>query len=57
MPLQADGRTLDTTVRSKWVYDIRVSLRNWDNHLGRLKDLKDQVERRIEETKWPASPR
>lgn len=53
VPLQLDGRTLDTEVRRKWIYEIRNCLRNWDNQLGHLEVLKALVDRRIAEDEWP----
>jgi hypothetical protein len=55
VPWQADGRTLDIPTRANLIYNIRVSLRNWDGAVSRLDSLKIYVENYIRDSGWPSS--
>ena len=55
VPLQKDGRSIDISVRAKWVHDIRFCLKNWDGVRSGLNSLKGQVELYVQESGWPAA--
>lgn len=53
-PIWTDGKSVDITMRTLSIVNIRQCLRNWDGVQGRLDSLMAQVERYIQESGWPA---